>query len=157
MMALRILAAIALLAAPAAGQEATQAALVEQIDTCIGAVGEPADHADLCLGIHAQPCMEEETNASTQGMVGCIQAEAGAWDAILNREYKNLLPRLDEEQTDAIRRAQRAWIAFRDADCAFPHVLIRGTLAQPWGADCYMQHTARRAMTLRGLIEYTEN
>lgn len=131
--------------------------LVERIDACVAEAGVHGNPADLCLGLHAQPCLETSDGRTTVGMVQCITDEAQAWDTILNREYKRLMPRLDPEQAAAMRDAQRKWIAFRDADCAFPHVLIRGTLAQPWGADCVMQHTARRAMELRGLVTYTEN
>ncbi|QIE57350.1 DUF1311 domain-containing protein [Pikeienuella piscinae] len=132
-------------------------ALVERIDACVAEAGVHGNPADLCLGLHAQPCMDTPDGQTTAGMVQCIAGEAEAWDTILNREYQRLLPRLDAEQAAAMRKVQRAWIAFRDADCAFPHILIRGTLAHPWGADCIMQHTARRAMEIRGLVEYTEN
>lgn len=131
--------------------------LVERIDACLAETGLYGDGVGQCLGLHSQPCMEEDASATTQGMVACLSEEAAAWDDILNREYRRLMPRLDEEQKAALREVQRAWIVFRDADCAFPHVLVRGTLAQPWGADCIMQHTARRAFELRGLAAYTEN
>lgn len=152
--------ALAGLFAAALGVSAATASadtLVEQIDACIGAVGAPADHAELCMGIYAQPCMDAPESQTTVGAVSCLRTEFSAWDEILNREYDALSPLLDEEQSAALWAAQRAWIAYRDADCAFPHVLIRGTMAQAWSMDCVMQHTARRAMTLRGLLDFMGN
>lgn len=131
--------------------------IVERIDACIGALGAPLDHADQCLGLHAQPCMSKPEGQTTAGMVSCIGEEGAAWDAVLNREYEALRAALDEEQRAAMLDAQRKWIAFRDADCAFPRVFVRGTLAQPWAADCVMQHTARRALELRGYRDFMEN
>lgn len=150
---MRWLVALILCAGPAWGGGDD---LVAQIDRCVGPLGQPAEHAELCMGVHAEPCMQIAENQSTQGMVACISAETAAWDWILNREYRGLRMALDEEQKDALRDAQRKWIAFRDADCAFPHIFVRGTLSQPWGADCVMQHTARRAMELRGFRNYLE-
>lgn len=147
-----LLAALAALAAPVMADE-----LVERIDACVAELGAYGDHADQCLGLHSQPCMEEEDNYTTEGMVRCMATEAEAWETIMAREVRRLLPRLDEEQKAALMEAQAAWSVFRDADCAFPHVLVRGTLARPWAADCVMQHTARRAMEIRGLVAYTEN
>ena len=143
---------LALAAAPASAET-----LVERIDACVTEIGAYGDHVEQCLGLHAQPCMEEEENFTTVGMVNCLVTEAEAWETILSREVRRLLPRLDEEQKAALLETQAAWSVFRDADCAFPYVLVRGTLAQPWSADCLMQHTARRAMEMRGLVAYTEN
>lgn len=139
----------------AEGAETTQE-LIDMIDACVGRVGSPADHADLCMGLHIQPCAELPGGETTVGMVDCIVFETLAWDTILNREYKALTGKLDEEQRAALRDAQRKWIAFRDADCAFPQVFIRGSLARPWGADCVMQHTARRALELRSFLDFLE-
>ncbi len=131
--------------------------LVERIDQCLEEVGLYGDGVGQCLGLYSQQCMEDDANSTTSGMVACLSTESAAWDDVLNREYRKLLPRLDEEQKAALREVQRKWIEFRDLDCAFPHVLVRGTLAQPWGADCVMQHTARRAYEIRGIVAYTEN
>ncbi len=150
---IRALFALALAAPSPAAAET----LVERIDACVAELGAYGDHVEQCLGLHAQPCMEEEENFTTVGMVGCMATEAEAWETIMAREVRRLLPRLDEEQKAALQEAQAAWSAFRDADCAFPQVLVRGTLAQPWSADCVMQHTARRAMEIRGIVAYTEN
>ena len=63
-----------------------------------------------------------------------------------------LFQRLDGEQTDALRDVQRAWIAFRDADCGFHHILIRGTMATFTSAACLAARTANRVYALRSYL-----
>ncbi len=54
----------------------------------------------------------------------CAGADASAADAELNRVYQQLLSKLagDEDAIKKLRVAQRAWVAFRDAqlDALFP-------------------------------------
>lgn len=55
--------------------------------------------------------------------VACAEAEFRRQDAELNRQYARTLQRLSPAQHGRLRAAQRAWVAWRDADCA--------TLADP--------------------------
>lgn len=148
--------AVACLGGGADGALGADAGIIGRIDACMGELGQAADHAEFCMGVHAEPCMQATENQSTHGMVQCLATETEAWDEVLNREYAALIRALDEEQTAALRDAQRKWMAFRDADCAFPDVLVRGSMALPWMADCVMQHTARRALELRGFRNFME-
>lgn len=150
---LPIIVAVLLPALTSAGE---QNELIARIDGCIGRIHAPADHADLCMGIHVEQCIRAEGGETTNGTVACINTETAAWETVLEREMTNLRTRLDDEQIGVLYAAQRAWVAFRAADCEFPHVFVRGTLSQPWAADCFMQHTARRALELRSYIEYLE-
>lgn len=54
-------------------------------------------------------------------LCACVPALARAddADAALNANYKALLGRLDDGNAGRLRDAQRAWIAFRDKECAF--------------------------------------
>ncbi|MEM7544202.1 MAG: lysozyme inhibitor LprI family protein [Pseudomonadota bacterium] len=151
-----LLLLIPVLLAPPAATADDQTELIAKIDGCIGRISSPADHADLCMGVHVDPCTRAEGGDTTQAMVACINTEITAWETVMERELANLRTRLDDEQTGVLHAAQRAWVAFRTADCEFPHVFVRGTLSQPWAADCIMQHTARRALELRSFIDYLE-
>ena len=64
---------------------------------------------------------------------------AGA-DKQLNATYQEVLRRLRPSDQAAFRKAQRAWIAFRDADCAFGDADRR---------DCLIQRTDERERQLR--------
>jgi uncharacterized protein YecT (DUF1311 family) len=66
----------------------------------------------------AQPC----TDRPSQGdMSRCAAAAYKRADAELNEAYRKILTRLvdDAEAKRRLVAAQRAWIAFRDAECAF--------------------------------------
>lgn len=45
--------------------------------------------------------------------------EAATADAVLNATYKRLVAQLDGGNLERLRDAQRAWVAFRDKECAF--------------------------------------
>jgi len=51
----------------------------------------------------------------------CADASYQKADAALNRSYKEILHRLkdDSATTKLLVEAQKAWIAYRDAECAF--------------------------------------
>lgn len=88
---------------------------------------------------------------STAAMVACAQRELEQHDARLNDVYKRLMApnRLDGPARDLLRTAQRAWIAFRDADCAWSADAMRGgTGASVLAASCLAEHTRRRADAL---------
>ncbi len=68
-------------------------------------------------GLKAPPC---EQSARTQPEItACAVAAARAADQHLNNAYRDLLRYLDPEETKNLLAAQRKWVAFRDADCAF--------------------------------------
>jgi uncharacterized protein YecT (DUF1311 family) len=75
------------------------------------ALSLPAAHADECL----------DKAVSQAEMSDCARKAHIASDAELNTLYRQIERRLNDD-ADARRRlvsAQRAWVAFRDAECAF--------------------------------------
>ncbi|SHH26687.1 lysozyme inhibitor LprI family protein [Marivita hallyeonensis] len=125
-------------------------------NTGIGALYPP------CLGQASGLCQERPGGATTIGISACIQAETAEWDAILNEQYvvtqelnamadaEGLSPVMD--RTDSLRDAQRAWIAFRDADCAARYAIWKGgTIRTIVAANCHLTMTAQRAIDLRDM------
>jgi len=121
-----------------------------------------------CKGRLAAPCMEgEEGGETTLGMVTCTAAETRVWDAYLDSDYRASLAwaeAMDAEErllspefasmADALREAQRAWVEFRDAQCALAYAFWgSGTMRWIAGASCMMEMTAERAIDLRALRE----
>lgn len=143
------LAALLLLVAPSAAQPAADMAA---ITSCL----DKGDARKSCIGLIANPCLEIAENQTTVGMVQCEAREAAVWDRLLNIEYQRLLKLLDAEQQAALRKGQRAWIAYRDERCAFYHILIRGTMAQPIGAGCVARMTAERVLDLMGYQDFLQ-
>ena len=114
------------------------------------AIAAPAAHA-------AEPryspaydrCLAAPSGQSTAGMIQCAAAELKTQDARLNRAYQAALKRLDKpRQKAALQKAQRAWIVFRDADCASLSDPDWGTLSRVEANSCVLDHTARRADAL---------
>lgn len=74
----------------------------------------------------------ERSGGVTSDMRDAFGKAYGAWDAELNRLYRALMEALSADERQALRHAQRAWLAFRDAEAAFwntEYVAGGGTLA----------------------------
>ena len=108
------------------------------------------------LAVHAQEinltkqfsvCMDK-ADGVTQHMVECIDAEIKRQDARLNKAYKALVADLNPERKKQLLEAQRAWLKFRDTNCAFYYDPDGGTIARVQAVDCMMTMTASRAKEL---------
>ena len=91
-----------------------------------------------------------EQSAQTQSQISACAAErAKAADQRLNKAYQDLLRYLDDAETAKLRTAQRAWIAFRDADCAFWGA-GEGAIAPMNQANCRADLSDLRTAELEG-------
>lgn len=72
----------------------------------------------------AEPTCAEAT--TTAQMIDCAGAHFETADRELNQVYQSLLSRLGEQQRAALRAAQRAWVAFRDAEARFAASVAEG-------------------------------
>ena len=80
-------------------------------------------------------------------------------DAALNSTYKSVMARLtsDDETRQALVGAQKAWLAFRDAECGFEAAGARGGSIEPMiVAQCRTRLTEVRTGALRGLLTCEE-
>lgn len=145
----------ALAPAPAAAQDLPPAALagLEQTVRACFDDAAPGETAPDCLGAAAGPCTETPQGQTTLGTAQCIMAETTVWDDLLNTHYKALRAEMLAQGNglnDRLLEAQRAWIAFRDAECALDHAIwADGTIRQIVAANCDLQMTAARALQLR--------
>ncbi|MTH79534.1 lysozyme inhibitor LprI family protein [Paracoccus aestuariivivens] len=124
------------------------------VNACFNEV--PRDLIDApCIGNAAEACSATtEQGETTLGISQCKMAETKAWDDLLNGEYKTLRKNYADqpELQKGLQAAQRAWIAFRDADCKFAYdVWGDGSIRQIVGADCQLRHTAHRAAELKNM------
>jgi len=108
-----------------------------------------------CIGAASQQCQQATPDGSTTiGAAACIQAESEVWDGILNRTYKAVRKGFSQQQglAEQLLTAQRAWIAFRDAECQLVYAMwIDGSIRVILASDCVLQMTARRALELRDM------
>ena len=98
------------------------------------------------LPAQAIDCNNAQT---TRDMVVCAQSDYDMADADLNRYYQEQRASLDEKGKIILRDAQRAWIKYRDAECARVADFARGgTLASVLQVSCLADLTAKRANDL---------
>jgi uncharacterized protein YecT (DUF1311 family) len=90
----------------------------------------------------------DKANGVNPALIDCALAETKRQDARLNENYKRLMSKLTEERKKALLEAQRAWIMFRDANCAFWDDHAGGQSAAVTAKECILTMTADRASEL---------
>lgn len=122
---------------------------VGELEAC---VAEEADARD-CVGLISAPCMAVPGGETTEGMMSCAARETAAWDVLLERDFRTLSARSDEIARTKLREAQRAWVAWRDADCDYAADQYRGgSLGRVTAAICMMERTAGRSLHLNAYL-----
>lgn len=155
-----LIPAIALIALPASAEhDHDPAADAADLRACLSRTADGA----ACIGLLANPCMETPDGGSTLGMSNCVNQETAAWDILLNEVWPEVMAQAratDEEHaefgtgaTDVAEQlltAQRAWLAFRDAQCGYEYAFwSAGTIRSNMYAGCMLDMTAKRTLELR--------
>lgn len=91
-------------------------------------------------------CMHKA--AGVLDMIDCAGRENDRWDARLNRAYQARMTSLNERQRNALKRAQKAWLSFREADCAAYEDDDWGTISKIDASQCVLRRTIERALEL---------
>ena len=68
---------------------------------------------------------------TTAEMQSCADEALGQVDSQMNGAYQALIERLEPAGVERLRRAQRAWVAFRDSECAFRGLATEGGTMNP--------------------------
>ncbi len=113
----------------------------------------------LCSPGYAQQSAAEDACISLPpaAQSGCLEKLATAADAKLNDVYRRAISVIDKSDTDSLadwktelKKAQQAWIAFRDADCG-------ALIGYEWGhgtgmgsatESCVLEKTEQRTRDL---------
>ncbi len=100
-----------------------------------------------------------ETHAQSQHeMNQQAFAEYEKADAELNKVYAKVLAKLDEEGKGKLKAAQRAWVAFRDAQAEMDADLMRGgSLSTLLRAGSLTGTTKTRVKDLREFLKQLED
>ena len=118
----------------------------------------------LCLVTIGLPvsALSQECNPSDESQMGmniCADADYKAADAKLNAAYQEIMKRLsdDAEGRKLLQTAQRAWIAFRDAECAFSANDSKGGSIYPMlVSECLTELTNARTAQLKANLDCPE-
>lgn len=116
----------------------------------------------LTLLLPAAPAIAQECNPSDETQMGlniCAAADYKAEDEKLNTTYGEIMKRLadDAEGRKLLQDSQRAWIAFRDAECAFATESSRdGSIYPMLVSQCLSGVTTARTEQLGGYLNCEE-
>ncbi|OHV89992.1 lysozyme inhibitor LprI family protein [Mesorhizobium sp. ORS 3428] len=91
-----------------------------------------------------------DRNDDSQSMMTiCAGVDFQAADAKLNAAYKDIVGRNGEKANKLLQTAQRAWIAFRDAECAYATAGSEGGSIHPMEvSQCLTELTNERTKQL---------
>jgi uncharacterized protein YecT (DUF1311 family) len=104
----------------------------------------------------AQPdCMNTATTQSA--MNECAGKKLQESDQQLNAAYRALLGKVSKQGADQLRQTQRAWLAWRDAQCTFETMGTRGGSVNPMvHAMCMDDLTRQQAKRLDAQLHCKE-
>ena len=105
----------------------------------------------------SQEC--DRNDQSQAGMDICADTDFKAADARLNADYGEIRKRLadDADARKLLQESQRAWIAFRDAECKFSSSGVDGGSVYPMvHALCLQGLTDERIMQLGAYLKCEE-
>lgn len=106
---------------------------------------------------YADQCMDEAETQSA--MNACAQQAYQASDEQLNKNFHEIRQRLGDDTAtrNLLRDAERAWIAFRDAECSFAASATAGGSAYAMVYDmCLADLTQERVKNFRNYLECEE-
>jgi uncharacterized protein YecT (DUF1311 family) len=100
------------------------------------------------------PCAEAQSQAE---MNMCWGKEYKAADAKLNEAYRVFMIKLNDEEKAQLKKAQLAWITYRDANCDFVADQYKGGTMRPMiAAICLAEVTNNRVAELKAQIKERE-
>jgi uncharacterized protein YecT (DUF1311 family) len=98
-------------------------------------------------GREVQPC---EGYGSQAEASGCAYREYKAADAELNKVYRELFAKLDAGQQEYLKKAETAWLKYRDANCEYEDSFYAGGTMRPMiNSFCLSRVTRARTAELR--------
>jgi uncharacterized protein YecT (DUF1311 family) len=96
-----------------------------------------------------QSCANPQTQSE---MNQCAIDEFNKADAEMNKVYQQLLLKTDRQEK--LKAAQRAWVAFRDADCEYAASISEGgSMEAGLRYGCYATATKTRTNQLRASLK----
>lgn len=103
------------------------------------------------LSVEYSKCIEQ-SGGTTPAMIECMGAEAKRQDKRLNDVYKKLMNELKPERKGQLQEAQRIWLKYMEANCAFYFDPDGGTVAQLAANECPVLAKAVRANELENFM-----
>ena len=87
----------------------------------------------------------------------CDASELDRREAVLNKLYKQVLHAVNPGRQAGLRKAERAWVAFADAECGFRMSAETGGMNAPLVYNaCRLELIARRIEDLQRALEIAQ-
>lgn len=103
-----------------------------------------AEPASARYGDEYKTCSQ----GNTAEIVQCVDGLYRRWDARLNDAYKKLMAKIsDTKIRDALHKAQRLWIQYRQANCEW-YDMGEGSIRRIEASECMRSMTAERVLEL---------
>ena len=95
---------------------------------------------------------EKNCDGSTYEIVQCQVERLAVLDKRLNAAYQRALKEAQsDKQREQLRKAQRLWLQYREANCLY-YGLGEGTIARIYGGVCMLDLTRTRAEELEQAV-----
>lgn len=107
------------------------------------------------IDIELEKCLSINSNMTTAGMTRCADAAYDRWDKELNRVYKELTSKLDEEGKNNLKQSQLAWIKYRDLEFKNIDMIyknLQGTMYIPMRVNNRIGIVKNRVIELSGYL-----
>jgi uncharacterized protein YecT (DUF1311 family) len=95
---------------------------------------------------------EQHCDGNTFEIVECLKVQTAQWDKRMTVAYQEALKDAQPKQREQLRKAQRLWIQYRDANCLY-YDLGEGTIARIEAGYCMKDLTKTRAVELEEKTE----
>ena len=102
-------------------------------------------------GAQSPRCLQAAV--STAEMRECQRVALIEVDCRLNASYRRAIAGLEPDQQEKLRRSERAWIAFRDADCDVFYSAQIGTRSFLQAGSCLINHSEQRIRDLASFLD----
>lgn len=144
--------AVLMMSATASAQNDPEADFDDAYKVCAETGG--AGTAEKCLDQALERCAGK--HPSNQGGAACGRRAYVHWDKLLNVVYSDLMKKMSDRESKALRSSQRRWLKFRDAEFKVidrVYSFEKGSMNISFNAHARLQLVRKRVMELS---HYTE-
>ncbi len=107
------------------------------------------------LSAFAQDAIDCENAMDTYSMKICASQRLDKEDKRLNDLYGKLMKKNDKVGQAKLKKAQRAWIGYRDGECSYAADSMRGGTGEGLvEVDCLAEKTKARADELKDYVDF---
>ncbi len=92
--------------------------------------------------------------SNCEGAIECAEVDLTKVDKELNNVYKKLNTKLNNQQKEALKKAQRAWLQYRDSDLEFSSSLPSTAMGQHIIANELYEKTVKTQHRVNELTGY---